>query len=69
MQVRNEVEQHRLLSTIEHMQREGRSESEIVRRMKEIGGRSCSPRPTARRRVLRPGWRLSGRADDAVRSN
>jgi len=79
VQVRNEAEQHRLLANIERMHREGRSEAEIVRelgelQMKEMGGQSCSPRPTARRRVLRPGWRLSqarrsGHADDAVRSN
>jgi hypothetical protein len=67
--VRNEAEQHRLLAAIERMHREGRSEAEIVEEIEEIGELSRSPRPIARLKALRPGWRLSGHADDAVRSN
>ena len=74
MQVSNEYEQHRLLSAIERMHREGRSEAEIVEELKEIGGRSCSPGRIARLSALRPGWRLShtrrsGHAGDAARTN
>jgi hypothetical protein len=70
----NENEQQRLLTEIERLQREGRSEAEIVDAMKDMGGRSCSPRPTARRTAIRPDWRLShvgrsGHAGDGARRN
>ena len=37
---RNESEQHRLLSMIERMHREGRSEDEIVATLREAGARA-----------------------------
>ena len=60
MQVRSDHEQHRLLSMIERMQREGRSEAEIVDELATIGAhrgvatgrRSRTPRP-ARGRLAR----------------
>jgi hypothetical protein len=52
LQVRSDHEQHRLLSMIERMHREGRSEHEIVAALGEAGARGAS-RPR-RSRITRP---------------
>ena len=53
LQTRNDYEQHRLLSMIERMHREGRSEHEIVAALREAGARDASG--ARRTRITRPG--------------
>jgi hypothetical protein len=52
LHARNDYEQHRLLSMIERMHREGRSEHEIVAALDEAGAKS--PRSRRSRSNTRP---------------
>ena len=54
LHARNDYEQHRLLSMIERMHREGRSEHEIVAALDEAGAKgSRSRRPRSNTRPVR----------------
>jgi hypothetical protein len=54
LHARNDYEQHRLLSMIERLHREGRSEHEIVAALHEAGAGTKGPRSRRSRSNARP---------------